>query len=84
MTMMEVARDASGGCPDLRREPPPEIIDGPTLMGMLKIKLERGEITKEWYDLRISTLAGTSPTSAATASFMRPPISPSSGPCGSM
>jgi hypothetical protein len=35
----------------------PEIIDRANLMGMLRIKLERGEISKEWYDLRMSTLS---------------------------
>jgi hypothetical protein len=58
MTMMEVARDTSGRIPRVFGvNHHPEIIDRANLMGMLKIKLERGEITKEWYDLRMSTLS---------------------------
>jgi hypothetical protein len=58
MTMMEVARDASGRMPRIFGvNHHPEIIDRTNLMGMLKVKLDRGEITKEWYDLRISTLS---------------------------
>lgn len=58
MTMMEVARDASGRMPRIFGvNHHPEIIDRSNLMGMLKTKLKRGEITKEWYDLRISTLS---------------------------
>lgn len=58
MTMMEVARDVSGRMPRVFGvNHHPEIIDRANLMGMLKIKLERGEIAKEWFDLRMSTLA---------------------------
>ena len=58
MTMIEVARDASQRMPRVFGvNHHPEIIDRSNLMGMLKVKLERGEITKEWYDLRISTLS---------------------------
>jgi hypothetical protein len=58
MTMMEVARDGSGRMPRVFGvNHHPEIIDRSNLMGMLKVKLERGEVTKEWYDLRMSTLA---------------------------
>jgi hypothetical protein len=58
MTMMEVARDVSGRMPRiLGVNHHPEIIDRANLMGMLKVKLERGEITKPWYDQRMSTLA---------------------------
>ena len=58
MTMMEVARDGSGRMPRVFGvNHHPEIIDRSNLMGMLKVKLERGEVTKEWYDLRISTLS---------------------------
>jgi len=57
MTMMEVARDGSGRMPRVFGvNHHPEIIDRANLMGMLKIKLQRGEISKEWYDLRMSTL----------------------------
>ena len=58
MTMMEVARDGSGRIPRVFGvNHHPEIIDRANLMGMLRIKLERGEISKEWYDLRMSTLS---------------------------
>jgi hypothetical protein len=58
MTMMEVARDASGRIPRVFGvNHHPEIVDRANLMGMLKVKLERGEVSKEWYDLRMSTLA---------------------------
>jgi hypothetical protein len=58
MTMMEVARDGSGRMPRVFGvNHHPEIIDRSNLMGMLKVKLERGEVTKEWYDLRMSTLS---------------------------
>jgi hypothetical protein len=62
MTMMEVARDASGRMPRIFGvNHHPEIVDRSNLMGMLKIKLDRGEITKEWYDLRMSTLSENFP-----------------------
>lgn len=35
----------------------PEIIDRATLMGMLKVKLDRGDVTKDWYEQRMSTLS---------------------------
>jgi hypothetical protein len=58
MTMMEVARDATGRMPRVFGvNHHPEIIDRANLMGMLKDKLERGDVTKEWYDLRMSTLS---------------------------
>jgi len=58
MTMMEVARDGSGRMPRIFGvNHHPEIIDRANLMGMLRVKLQRGEITKEWYDLRMSTLS---------------------------
>jgi len=60
MTMMEVARDASGRMPRVFGvNHHPEIIDRSNLMGMLKLKLERGDVSKEWYDLRMSTLSET-------------------------
>jgi len=62
MTMIEVARDASGRIPRVFGvNHHPEIIDRANLMGMLRIKLERGEIKKEWYDLRMSTLSENFP-----------------------
>ena len=62
MTMMEVSRDASGRIPRVFGvNHHPEIIDRANLMGMLKVKLQRGEISKEWYDLRMSTLADSFP-----------------------
>ena len=62
MTMMEVARDASGRMPRIFGvNHHPEIIDCANLMGMLKGKLDREEVTKEWYDLRTSTLSRNFP-----------------------
>jgi hypothetical protein len=58
MTMMEVARDGSGRMPRvLGVNHHPEIIDRANLMGMLEIKLERGEIPRDWYDQRMETLS---------------------------
>ena len=58
MTMMEVARDVSGRMPRVFGvNHHPEITDRTNLMGMLKVKLERREVTKEWYDHRMSTLS---------------------------
>src|SRR6185436_18977577 len=45
----------------------PEIIDRANRMGMLRIKLERGDVTKEWYDLRMSTLAEHFPDDSSDA-----------------
>jgi hypothetical protein len=57
MTMLEVARDASGRMPRVFAvNHHPEIIDRANLMAMLKLKMERGEVTREWYALRVSTL----------------------------
>ena len=62
MTMMEVARDGTGRMPRVFGvNHHPEIVDRANLMGMLKIKLEHGEISKEWYDLRMSTLSAQFP-----------------------
>ena len=58
MTMLEIARDATGSMPRVFGvNHHPEIVDRANLMTMLKEKLDRGEVTKEWYDLRMSTLA---------------------------
>jgi hypothetical protein len=58
MTMMEVARDASGRMPRIFGvNHHPEIIDRANLMAMLAVKLGRGEITREWYDWRKSLLS---------------------------
>lgn len=58
MTMMEVARDASGRMPRIFAvNHHPEIVDRANLMAMLKLKLERGDVSREWYDMRMSTLA---------------------------
>jgi len=58
MTMMEVARDASGRMPRVFGvNHHPEIIDRANLMGMLGVKLQRGEITPEWYHRRVSALS---------------------------
>jgi hypothetical protein len=58
MTMMEVARDASGRMPRIFGvNHHPEIIDRTNLMAMLRVKLENGDITKAWYDQRMTTLA---------------------------
>ena len=56
--MMEVARDAAGRMPRIFGvNHHPEIVDRANLMAMLKLKLERGEVTREWYEMRRSTLA---------------------------
>ncbi len=58
MTMMEVAREPSGRMPRiLGVNHHPEIVDRTNLMAMLAAKLARGEVSKEWYDLRMSTLS---------------------------
>jgi len=58
MTMMEVARDVSGRMPRVFGvNHHPEIIDRTNLLGMLRVKLDGGEVTREWYDQRMSTLS---------------------------
>ena len=58
MTMMEVARDVSGRMPRIFGvNHHPEIIDRTNLMGMLRVKLDSGEVTREWYEKRIGTLS---------------------------
>jgi len=58
MTMMEVARDRSGRIPRIFGvNHHPEIIDRANLMAMLRAKLDRGEVTKTWYDQRMRTLS---------------------------
>ncbi len=58
MTMMEVARDRSARMPRVFGvNHHPEIIDRRNLMGMLKLKLERGEISRPWYEQRVSRLS---------------------------
>ena len=58
MTMMEVARDPSGRMPRIFAvNHHPEIVDRANLMAMLRLKLERGEVTQEWYDMRTHTLS---------------------------
>jgi hypothetical protein len=58
MTMMEVARDASGGMPRIFGvNHHPEIVDRQNLMAMLRRKLDHGEVTTDWYDQRIHTLS---------------------------
>ena len=62
MTMMEVARDTTNRIPRVFGvNHHPEIIDRTNLMGMLKLKLERGEITQAWYDHRVELLAAQFP-----------------------
>jgi hypothetical protein len=62
MTMMEVARDVSGRMPRVFGvNHHPEIIDRANLMGMLGLKLQRGEITTEWYRQRVAALSVTFP-----------------------
>jgi hypothetical protein len=57
MTMLEVARDTTGRMPRVFAvNHHPEIIDRANLMGMLRLKMERGEVTREWYAMRVSTL----------------------------
>ena len=58
MTMLEVARDASGRMPRIFGvNHHPEIIDRTNLLGMLRVKLDRKEITEAWYGQRMSTLS---------------------------
>ena len=58
MTMMEVARDASGRMPRVFGvNHHPEIIDRTNLMGMLRARVERGEVSREWYEQRVAALA---------------------------
>jgi hypothetical protein len=58
MTMMEVARDATGRMPRVFGvNHHPEIVDRANLMGMLKRKLDLGEIDRDWYDRRVGALA---------------------------
>ena len=57
ITMMEVARDPSGHMPRIFAvNHHPEIVDRANLMAMLKLKVERGDVTREWYDARMRTL----------------------------
>jgi hypothetical protein len=57
MTMMEVARDRTGRIPRVFGvNHHPEIIDRSNLMGMLEVKLQRGEISQEWHDARVALL----------------------------
>jgi hypothetical protein len=68
MTMMEVARDVSGRMPRIFGvNHHPEIIDRTNLMGMLRAKLDRGDITREWYDQRMSTLSRQFPDERSDA-----------------
>ena len=58
MTMVEIARDAGGRMPRIFAvNHHPEIVDRANLMAMLKLKLERGDVTREWYDMRLATLS---------------------------
>jgi len=62
MTMMEVARDASGTMPRIFGvNHHPEIVDLTNLMTMLREKLDRGEVTEAWYDQRLRTLSAHFP-----------------------
>jgi hypothetical protein len=68
MTMMEVARDVSGRMPRiLGVNHHPEIIDRANLMAMLRVKLDRGDVTEAWYDQRVSTLSRQFPDESSDA-----------------
>jgi hypothetical protein len=57
LTMIELARDASGAMPRfLGVNHHPEIIDGAHIMQVLDEKRARGEVTKSWYDERATTM----------------------------
>lgn len=57
MTMMEVARDRAGVMPRIFGvNHHPEIVDRTRLWAMLRDKLERGEVEREWYDRRVRDL----------------------------
>lgn len=62
MTMMEVARDASGRMPRMFGvNHHPEIIDRRNLMSMLRLRVERGEVSRDWYEQRVAALAAQFP-----------------------
>lgn len=53
LTMIELARDAGGVMPRfLAVNHHPEVIDRPHVMSVLAEKLERGEVTPDWYEER--------------------------------
>jgi hypothetical protein len=53
LTMLEFARDAGGEMPRVFAvNHHPEIIDRPHLLRVLNEKLDRGEVSREWYDER--------------------------------
>lgn len=57
MTMMEVARAPGTAVPRiLGVNHHPEIIDRTRLLTMLRLKLERGEVERAWYDQRVAGL----------------------------
>ncbi|HUC43092.1 MAG TPA: hypothetical protein VMR65_03560 [Candidatus Sulfotelmatobacter sp.] len=57
MTMMEVARARGTAVPRIFGvNHHPEIIDRTRLLTMLRVKLERGEVARDWYEERVAGL----------------------------
>jgi hypothetical protein len=62
VTMLEFARDAAGVLPRMFAvNHHPEIVDRFRQMMILEQKLDRGEVTKEWYQERLEILTRTYP-----------------------
>jgi hypothetical protein len=58
LTMIELARDAGGMMPRIFAvNHHPEVVDRKHVMSVLNEKLERGEVTQEWYDERARVFA---------------------------
>ena len=57
LTMVELARDASGAMPRfLAFNHHPEIVDREHVLKVLNEKRDRGEVDQKWYDERVSTM----------------------------
>ncbi|HEY8148887.1 MAG TPA: hypothetical protein VIK51_08270 [Vicinamibacteria bacterium] len=66
LTMVEWARDAAGVMPRIFAvNHHPEIVDRSRQMLVLQQKLERGEVTREWFEDRARVLTETYPDDAA-------------------
>ena len=70
MTMFELARDHAGRMPRIFGvNHHPEIVDRANLMGMLRLKLERGDIAPAWYERRVRLLARQFPDDGSDGSL---------------
>lgn len=57
LTMMEVARDRAGKMPRIFGvNHHPEIVNRPRQLTILRKRMERGEVTPEWYEERVAAL----------------------------